>query len=270
MEKVRRTNGAELKRSRKRKRSLEKGALVRSKNAPEKTFYQWGKPTPVQWGKTHRPPVGENPPKPPFHQWGKTHHYLDKYLAIYLRGASQQGTDSQHSHSQASRRGVPAASAPLCLFIATDGETARAKNEYPSFGRGEIPQVDGATAAAPQRKRGRPPKNAAGVICKSPDAVKAKRGRPLGSKNKPKIVTPVVTHGVIESLKAEISEAIELQRAHFPNDDELTLRYRAEQFRSQRYKEGRWPDFAAAEKAKPRPRPPLLVPPNISCRRQRL
>ena len=57
-----------------------------------------------------------------------------------------------------------------------------------------------------------------------------------------------MTHGSIELLKAEISEAIELQRAHFPNDDELTLRYRAEQFRPYRYKEARWPDFAAVAK----------------------
>ena len=74
--------------------------------------------------------------------------------------------------------------------------------------------------------------------------IKAKRGRPVGSKNKPK----AMTHGSIELLKAEISEAIELQRAHFPNDDELTLRYRAEQFRPYRYKEARWPDFAAVAK----------------------
>jgi hypothetical protein len=100
------------------------------------------------------------------------------------------------------------------------------------------------------RKRGRPPKNAAGVICKSPDVIKAKRGRPPGSKNKPKVKvkTHVVTHPIIESMKAEINEAIELQRAHFPNDDEVTLRHRAEQFRAQRWKAGRWPDFAAIAK----------------------
>ena len=51
-----------------------------------------------------------------------------------------------------------------------------------------------------KRKRGRPPK-----VYKSPDAnqrvlIKAKRGRPLGSKNKPK----AMTHGIIELLKAEI------------------------------------------------------------------
>ena len=50
------------------------------------------------------------------------------------------------------------------------------------------------------------------------------------------------------SLKAEISEAVELQRAHFPNDSELTLRNRAEQFRRKRYRDGRWPRFAAVAK----------------------
>jgi hypothetical protein len=101
------------------------------------------------------------------------------------------------------------------------------KIESPSFGRGEFPHVDGTTAAVPKRKRGRPP----------------------GSKNKPKgIKTKVVTHPIIESTRAEINEAIELQRAHFPNDDEVTLRHRAEQFRSQKWKEGRWPDFAAVAK----------------------
>ena len=123
------------------------------------------------------------------------------------------------------------------------------KIESPSFGTGETPQFNAASAAAPKRKRGRPPK-----ICKSPDTarpvVKVKRGgRPVGSRNKPKPVRSVVwTHPIIETLKAEIAEAVELQRAHFPNDDELTLRYRAEQFRPQRYKEARWPDFAAIAK----------------------
>jgi hypothetical protein len=128
------------------------------------------------------------------------------------------------------------------------------KNEYPSFGRGNISTSMAQPPPFQKRKRGRPPKNAAGVICKSPDtnqpvAVKGKRGRPKGSKNKPKgIKTKVVTHGIIESNKAEINEAIELQRAHFPIDDEVTLRHRAEQFRPQKWKEGRWPDFAAVAK----------------------
>jgi hypothetical protein len=43
----------------------------------------------------------------------------------------------------------------------------------------------------------------------------------------------------------EITEAIELQRAHFPNVNDVTLRRRAEELRSRQYKEGRWPDFAA-------------------------
>ena len=118
------------------------------------------------------------------------------------------------------------------------------KIEHPKLGRGEFPHIDGASAAVPKRKRGRPPK-----VYESPDAnqrvlIKAKRGRPFGSKNKPK----AMAHGIIESLKAEIAEAIELQRAHFPNESELTLRNRAEQFRPYRYKEARWPDFAAVAK----------------------
>jgi hypothetical protein len=100
-----------------------------------------------------------------------------------------------------------------------------------------------------KRKRGRPPK-----VYESPEAnqrvlIKAKRGQPFGSKNKPKPVRSAAwTHPIIESLKAEIAEAVELQRAHFPNDDELTLRNRAEQFRWQRYRDGRWPRFAAIAK----------------------
>ena len=118
------------------------------------------------------------------------------------------------------------------------------KIEHPKLGRGEFPHIDGASAAVPKRKRGRPPK-----VYKSPDAnqrvlIKAKRGRPVGSKNKPK----AMAHGIVKSLRAEISEAVELQRAHFPNDSELTLRHRAEQFRPYRYKEARWPDFAAVAK----------------------
>jgi hypothetical protein len=122
------------------------------------------------------------------------------------------------------------------------------KIESPSFERGNFSKSIAQAQPPQKRKRGRPPKNAAGAICKSPDVIKAKRGRPPGSKNRPKVRTHVVTHPIIESLKAEINEAIELQRAHFPNDDEVTLRHRAEQFRAQRWKEGRWPDFAAVAK----------------------
>ena len=51
------------------------------------------------------------------------------------------------------------------------------KIEHPKLGRGEFPHIDGASAAVPKRKRGRPPK-----VYESPDAnqrvlIKAKRGR---------------------------------------------------------------------------------------------
>jgi hypothetical protein len=118
------------------------------------------------------------------------------------------------------------------------------KIESPSFGRGDFPRVDGASAAVPKRKRGRPPKVYESPVANQRVLIKAKRGRPFGSKNKPK----AMTHRIIESLKAEINEAIELQRAHFPNDSEMALRNRAEQFRWQRYKDGRWPRFAAIAK----------------------
>ena len=56
----------------------------------------------------------------------------------------------------------------------------------------------------------------------------------------------------IETLNAEIDEAADLSRPHFPNDDELTLRRRAEAWRQYRYEKGRWPDVAnvAREEAK--------------------
>ena len=109
------------------------------------------------------------------------------------------------------------------------------KIESPSFERGNFSTSMAEAQPFQKRKRGRPPK-----VYNSPDAnqrvlIKGKRGRPVGSKNKPK----AMTHGIIESLKAEIREAVELQRAHFPNDSELTLRNRAEQFRPYRYKDGR-------------------------------
>ena len=123
------------------------------------------------------------------------------------------------------------------------------KTEYSNSGRGIFSTSIAQAQPIQKRKRGRPPK-----VYESPDAnqrvlIKAKRGRPFGSKNKPKPVCSAAwTHPIIESLKAEIAEAIELQRAHFPNESELTLRNRAEQFRPYRYKEARWPDFAAVAK----------------------
>jgi hypothetical protein len=47
----------------------------------------------------------------------------------------------------------------------------------------------------------------------------------------------------LESLKAEIAEAMEMMRPHFPNRSEDSLRHLAEALRSERYRSGRWPDF---------------------------
>jgi len=47
----------------------------------------------------------------------------------------------------------------------------------------------------------------------------------------------------LESLRAEIAEAIEMMRPHFPNRSEDSLRQLAEALRSERYRCGRWPDF---------------------------
>jgi hypothetical protein len=53
------------------------------------------------------------------------------------------------------------------------------------------------------------------------------------------------TIDALETMRVEITEAVELMREHFPYDDEKILRSRAEGLRSRRYKEGRWPDFGA-------------------------
>jgi hypothetical protein len=109
------------------------------------------------------------------------------------------------------------------------------------------------------------------IMVKAESPEKRKRGRPKGSKNKPKIISaPInpprreqsreeIPHVVLsrprsapldplQSLKNEIKEAIELQRPHFPNDSEETLRLRAERYRCQRYRDGHWPDFRALAK----------------------
>jgi hypothetical protein len=49
---------------------------------------------------------------------------------------------------------------------------------------------------------------------------------------------------LLETLKAETAEAIEMMRPHFPNRSEDSLRQLAEALRSERYRSGRWPDFA--------------------------
>ena len=60
------------------------------------------------------------------------------------------------------------------------------KTEYSNSGRGNFSTSTAQAQPIQKRKRGRPPK-----VYKSPDAnqrvlIKAKRGRPFGSKNKPK------------------------------------------------------------------------------------
>jgi hypothetical protein len=52
-----------------------------------------------------------------------------------------------------------------------------------------------------------------------------------------------------QTILDEIAEAVELQRPYFPDDDEDTLRARAEALRPERYAAGRWPDFAEVAKA---------------------
>jgi hypothetical protein len=52
----------------------------------------------------------------------------------------------------------------------------------------------------------------------------------------------------VESMQAEIEEAIDLQLAHFPHDKKMTLRHRAEKYRADRYEKGCWTDFAEVAK----------------------
>ena len=49
---------------------------------------------------------------------------------------------------------------------------------------------------------------------------------------------------IIETMRAEIDEAVELMRPHFPNDSDADLIARAQCWRWRLYKEGHWPDFA--------------------------
>jgi len=63
---------------------------------------------------------------------------------------------------------------------------------------------------------------------------------------------------ILETMRAEIAEAVELMRPHFPQDSEDTLIKRAESLRARRYQDGHWPDFVemAKEMAKPIPAMP--------------
>jgi hypothetical protein len=56
---------------------------------------------------------------------------------------------------------------------------------------------------------------------------------------------------ILETMRAELDEAIELMRPRFPNDDEDTLRIRAETWRPYRYRKGHWPDFGEVAKLNP-------------------
>ena len=59
---------------------------------------------------------------------------------------------------------------------------------------------------------------------------------------------PLTCPDLLVNLSNEIAEAVELQRPHFPADDETTLRHRAVFFRPERYRTGQWPDFAQIAK----------------------
>jgi hypothetical protein len=55
-------------------------------------------------------------------------------------------------------------------------------------------------------------------------------------------------------MRAELAEAVELMRPHFPEYSESDLLNWAGSLRARRYQDGRWPDFAemAKEMAKAR------------------
>jgi hypothetical protein len=53
---------------------------------------------------------------------------------------------------------------------------------------------------------------------------------------------------ILKTMLAELDEAIELMRPHFPDDSEDALFARAASKRRERYAKGRWPDFAEVAK----------------------
>jgi hypothetical protein len=59
----------------------------------------------------------------------------------------------------------------------------------------------------------------------------------------------IKSFNILATMLDEIAEAVELQRPHFPDDDEDTVRRRAEAWRPKRYANGTWPDFAEVAKA---------------------
>jgi hypothetical protein len=71
----------------------------------------------------------------------------------------------------------------------------------------------------------------------------------MTKKRKPRSRIEIKPIDVLATMADELAEAVELQRPHFPADDDKTLRGRAEAWRAKRYQNGHWPDFAELAKA---------------------
>jgi hypothetical protein len=65
---------------------------------------------------------------------------------------------------------------------------------------------------------------------------------------------------VLTTIIDEIAEAVTLMRLYFPDDDEDALRGRAEAWRVERYRIGRWPDFKEVAEAEAAAMPEGKVP----------
>jgi hypothetical protein len=52
----------------------------------------------------------------------------------------------------------------------------------------------------------------------------------------------------LKTMRAELAEAVELMRPHFPEDGEQDLLARAEHWRMDRYQTSSWPDWAVVAK----------------------
>jgi hypothetical protein len=53
---------------------------------------------------------------------------------------------------------------------------------------------------------------------------------------------------ILKTMHAELAEAVESMRPHFPDDSKDALLARAEAWRQFRYETGRWPDWAVVAK----------------------
>jgi hypothetical protein len=71
----------------------------------------------------------------------------------------------------------------------------------------------------------------------------------MAKKRKPRLQFEGKRIDGLQTIMAEIAEAIELQLPYFPDDDEDTLLDRAVAWRPERYATGHWPDFAKVAKA---------------------